>query len=354
MDGKPAVGYPRSMKVIAIDGYGLDNVSLTEVPAPEPAPGEVVVRLRAAALNRLDLWTLSDALKIEHSFPHTLGADGAGEIESVGEDVEGIKPGMRVMINPALHCDACEFCRAGEQSQCVNFAMLGEHVPGTLAERVVLPAGNVFPAPEHLSFTEIAALGTTAITAYRMLFTRAALRPGEWVLITGIGGGLAQSLFQFARPLAGRVFVTSSDDGKIQRALDMGADAGVNYKAEDVGKAIRSRTGKRGVDLVADSAGGPSLDGALRALRKGGRVVIAGAGAGPRPEVDLRRVFWNQLSIIGSTMGSDADVGDMLRMVAGTGITPVLDRAFTLDEGVKALEYLDGGEQFGKVVVDIP
>jgi NADPH:quinone reductase-like Zn-dependent oxidoreductase len=341
------------MKTIAIDGYGLDNVALTELPDPEPGPGEVVVRLKAAALNRLDVWTLTGALKIEHHFPHTLGADGAGEIESVGADVKGLKAGMRVVVNPGLHCGQCEYCRAGEQSECTRFSMLGEHRPGTLAEKVVLPATNVFPVPSHLSFGEAAALGVTAITAYRMLFTRAHLQPGEWVLITGIGGGLAQSLFQFALPVAGRIFVTSSSDDKLAQAVEMGADAGVNYSNEDVGKAIRAKTGKRGVDLVADSAGGDALDQALRALRKGGRVVIAGATAGPKATIGLQRLFWNQLTIIGSTMGSDSDVGDMLRMVAGTGIKPVIDRTFALDEGIKALEYLEGGEQFGKVVVEI-
>jgi NADPH:quinone reductase-like Zn-dependent oxidoreductase len=161
-------------------------------------------------------------------------------------------------------------------------------------------------------------------------------------------------LFQLARPVAGRVYVTSSDNDKLERAIEMGADAGVNYQEEDVGKTIRARTGKRGVDLVADSAGGPALDQSLRALRKGGRVVNAGATAGAKPEIDLRRVFWNQLSIIGSTMGSDSDVSDMLRLVAGAKITPVVDRTFTLEEGTKALEYLDAGERFGKVVVEIP
>ncbi|MGH2734398.1 MAG: alcohol dehydrogenase catalytic domain-containing protein [Actinomycetota bacterium] len=341
------------MRAIAIDGYGLENVKLIELADPEPGPNDVVVRMRAAALNHLDLWTLGGTLKIPHTFPHTLGADGAGEIESVGEAVAGIKPGHRVMINPGLHCGGCEFCRAGEQSMCTRFAMLGEHLPGTFAEKLVLPAGNVFPFPDHLSFAEAAALGTTAITAYRMLFPRAQLRPGEWVLVTGIGGGLALSLFQFARPVAGRLYVTSSSDVKIKRAVDLGADDGVNYSSDDVGKAIRSKTAKRGVDLVADSAGGPSLDGAVRALRKGGRVVNAGATAGPRTEIDVRRVFWNQLSIVGSTMGSDADVSDMLRMVAGMQLRPLIDRTFTLDEGIEALRYLESGEQFGKIVLEI-
>ena len=341
------------MRAIAIDGYGLDNARLLDVPDPEPGPGEIVVRLRAAALNRLDLWTATGTLDIEHDFPHILGADGAGEVESLGRGVSGPRPGARVLINPGISCGACEFCRAGEQSLCTRFRMLGEHLSGTLAEKVAVPEGNVFPSPAHLSDGEAAALGTTYITAYRMLFRRGRLLPGEWVLITGIGGGLALALLQLARPIAGRVFVTSSSQSKIDRAVDLGADAGVNYRDEDVGKAIRRLTFKRGVDLVVDSAAGESTSAALRSLRKGGRLVTAGATAGAKAEIDFRRVFWNQLEIVGSTMGSVRDVSDMIRAVAGSGLHPVVDRSFSLTDGVDALRYLDSGDRFGKVVVEI-
>ncbi|HEX2058632.1 MAG TPA: zinc-binding dehydrogenase [Actinomycetota bacterium] len=342
------------MRALTIGGYGLENLAVRDVPAPEPRPGEVTVAVKAAAFNHLDLWTVRGVLKIEHHFPHALGADGAGVVEAVGEGVSaGIHPGDRVLVNPAMTCGVCERCRAGEQSECSSFRMLGEHDPGTMAELVRVPAGNVFPIPGHLDFAEAAALGVTFITAYRMLFTRGAMKPGEWVLITGIGGGLALSLFQLARPAAGKVFVTSSSDDKLARAAALGADAGVNYREEDVGRAVRRLTGKRGVDLVADSAGGPSLDGSLRALRKGGRVVIAGATAGAAAEVDVRRIFWNQLSIIGSTMGSVSDVSEMLRLVAGSELRPIVDRVVPLDEAPDALRMLDAGDQFGKVVVEI-
>jgi len=341
------------MKAIAISEYKLDAVALTDVVDPEVAPGEVLVRIRAAALNRLDLWTATGALPIEHTFPHVLGADGAGEIEAVGEGVKGLKPGTKVIINPALSCGACEFCRAGEQSLCTRLSMLGEHVAGTLAEKIALPATNVFPFPNHLTFSEAAALGTTFITAYRMLFTRGRMKPGEWVLITGIGGGLALSLFQLARPLAGRVFVTSSSRGKLDRALEMGADEAIDYTEEDVGKQVRNLTGKRGVDLIVDSAAGASVDSLLRALRKGGRLVVAGATAGTHSEVGWQRVFWNQLEIIGSTMGSVTDVADMLRMVAGGRLRPVIDRTFAFADGGDALRYMESGDRFGKIVVEI-
>jgi NADPH:quinone reductase-like Zn-dependent oxidoreductase len=341
------------MKAIALTGYGHENVSLQEVADPEAGPGEVVVRLKAAALNHLDLFTLSGDLGIEHDFPHVLGADGAGEIDSVGEGVKGLKPGAPVMINPAHSCRLCELCRAGEQSQCPRFRMLGEHLPGTLAEKVVVPHTNVYPFPQSLSFGEAAALGVTFSTAYRMLFSRGHMRPGEWLLITGIGGGLAQSLFQLARPLAGKVFVTSSSKDKLDKALEMGADAGVDYSQEDVARTIRQKTGKRGVDLVLDSAGGPSIDQALSALRKGGRVVVAGATAGPKAEINVNRLFWNQLSIVGSTMGSDTDVSDMLRLISGSGLRPLIHAAYPLKKGAEALKDLEQQEHFGKLVVEI-
>ena len=341
------------MKAVALEGYGLDKVVVMDVADPSPGPGEVTVRVGAAALNRLDLWTLSGALKIEHHFPHVLGADAAGEIAEVGEGVRGLQPGLRVIVNPALSCGACEFCRAGEQSLCTTFRMLGEHVTGTFAAAVKVPATNVFPFPDHLSTPEAAALGVTFITAYRMLFARGRVRPGEWVMITGIGGGLAQSLLQLVRPVAGRVLVTSSSDDKLNRAIEAGADSGVNYADEDVGRSIRRLTAKRGVDAVFDSAGGAALDPALRALRKGGRLVVAGATAGGRGEIDVRRLFWNQLEIIGSTMGSHADVSDMLRTVTGMRLKPILDRTFPLADARAALERLESGDHFGKIVLEV-
>jgi NADPH:quinone reductase-like Zn-dependent oxidoreductase len=342
------------MRAAAIRRFGgPDVVEVIDLPDPSPGPGEVVVSMRAAALNHLDLWTVSGAIA-EPALPHVLGADGAGEIAAAGDGVTGIRTGDRVIVNPAISCGRCERCRAGEQSECATFRMIGEHLPGTFADAIVVPAENVFPFPGHLSFEEAAALGVTFITAYRMLFTRGRLRAGEWVLITGIGGGLALSLLQLCRPIAGRVIVTSSSQSKIDRAIALGADDGVDYRAEDVGKAVRRLTGKRGVDLVVDSAGGPTLDASLRSLRSGGRVVISGATAGAASEINVRRLFWNQLSVIGSTMGSVADVSDMLRAVAGARLRPVIDRTFRLEEAGDALRHLESGEHFGKVVLRIP
>jgi NADPH:quinone reductase-like Zn-dependent oxidoreductase len=341
------------MRAAVLERFGgTDAVELMDLPDPEPGPGEVVVAVHAAALNHLDLWTVKGAIA-DPALPHVLGADGAGEIAAVGEGVRGLVAGTRVIVNPGISCGACERCRAGEQSECTTFRMIGEHLPGTFAERAKLPAANVFPSPGHLSFVESAALGVTFITAYRMLFNRGGLVPGEWVLITGIGGGLALSLLQLCRPVAARIIVTSSSDAKLERAVALGADHGINYKEEDVGKAVRKLTGKRGVDLVVDSAGGPTLDASLRSLRPGGRVVISGATAGASAEINVRRLFWSQLSIIGSTMGSVRDVSDMLRTVAGAKLRPLIDRAFPLEDARSALEYLESGEHFGKVVLEI-
>jgi NADPH:quinone reductase-like Zn-dependent oxidoreductase len=344
------------MKAIAIeDQAGPESARLMDLPDPRPGRGQVTVRVKAAALNHLDLWTLSGSLGIALEFPFVLGADAAGAIDGVGEDVDGLRPGSRVMVNPGISCGRCELCRAGEQSACTTFRMLGEHLPGTLADLVTVPAANVFPIPDHLSFEDAAALGVTFITAYRMLFTRGRMRPGEWVLITGIGGGLALSAFQLAGPVAGRVFVTSSSQAKIERALALGADEGINYSEEDVGKAVRRLTGKRGVDLVVDSAGGDTVDASLRSLRHGGRLVVAGATAGRTSQIDVRRLFWRQLEVIGSTMGSHRDVADMLRMVSGSpDLRPLVDRVYPFEEAPAALAYLASGEQFGKIVIANP
>ena len=342
------------MRAIAIEGYGEPDVArLVELPEPVPGPTDVVVRTRAAALNHLDLWTSSGALGFDIAFPFVLGADGAGEIHTIGDAVSDLAPGTAVLIDPALSCGECEYCAAGEQSLCVSFRMLGEHVDGTFAELVRVPARNVYRFPSHLSFVEAAALGVTFTTAYRMLFTQGGLKPGKSVLITGIGGGLALSLLQLARPVADKVFVTSSSDDKLERALALGADKAINYRTQDVGVEVRRLTAKRGVDLVADSAGGASVNASLRSLAKGGRLVISGATAGREATVDLRRLFWNQLSIIGSTMGSHADIKAMLDLVGRNGVRPIVDRVLPLEQAADALRYLAAQEQFGKVVLEV-
>lgn len=342
------------MRVVAVEEQGTPaRIAVLDMAEPPVLAGEVCVGVKAAALNHLDLWTASGSLGIPIDLPFVLGADGAGIVEAVGAGVPDALIGQRVMINPGISCGRCENCLRGEQSECFRFEMLGEHRQGTLAEKVVVPQENVHPFPDHLSFQEAAALGVTFITAYRMLFTKGRLRPGESVLITGIGGGLALSLLQLARQSAGVIFVTSSSGEKLERAISLGANHGIDYRDEDIGKTVRALTAKRGVDLVLDSAGGETLDGALRALRPGGRMVIAGATAGRESTLDMRRLFGKQLSIHGSTMGSASDVNGMLKMVGGAKLRPIIDRVFDLEEGPEAIEYLTQGQQFGKIVVSL-
>ncbi|MFN2526689.1 MAG: zinc-binding dehydrogenase [Actinomycetota bacterium] len=342
------------MKAIAIRGYGgVEQVELVDLPEPEPGPDEVVVRLRAAALNHLDLWTLSGTLALTIQFPFTLGADGAGEVVATAASVRGVKVGANVLINPGISCRECEQCRAGEESRCVNFRLLGRHVPGTFAQFVRVPSTNVWPIPEHLSMAQAAALGVTFGTAYRNLFTVGRLMAGESLLITGIGGGLALSLFQLGRPIAEKLFVTSSSSKKLDRAAALGADAGINYKDEDVAAAVRALTDGRGVDLIVDAAGGDTIDTSLQCLRPGGRLVISGATAGAEGRFNLRRLFGQHFHIIGSTMASDRDFSEMLRELTARRIEPVIDRTFPLAEAADALAYLESQSQFGKVVLEI-
>ena len=257
------------------------------------------------------------------------------------------------MIQPGLSCGRCEFCRSGEQSLCVSFRILGEHLPGTFAEKVVVPAPNVHPAPAVLSAEPCAAFPLAALTAWRMLVTRAALRPGETVLIHGVGGGVSIFALQIAKLCgASRVIMTSSSAEKRAKAVQMGADDALDSR-DDVGKRVRERTGKRGVDVVVDSVGAATWRHSLVAAAKGGRIVTPGATSGPNPEEEIRHIFWKQLSILGSTMGTDAEFAALLAAVGAGRITPVVDSVFPLDEGRKAYERMQNGVGLGKIVLKV-
>ncbi len=338
--------------LIVTEPGGPEMVHLEQRDIPEPAAGEVLVRMRCAALNHLDLWVrrgLSGA-----SYPAIQGADGSGVVERCGDGVPGLEPGQAVCLDPSLGCGRCEFCLRGEHSLCVDFKLLGEGRDGTCAEYVVLPWPNVHPVPDGMSFEEAAAFPLTFITAWRMLVTRAGARPGETVLIHGIGGGVACAALTLCRAMGLRAIVTSSSGEKLGRAADLGAWKGIDYTAcDNVAREVRRITGGRGVDLVLDNVGAATWKSSLHALRKGGRLVTCGATSGPSPRTDIARIFWNQLSILGSTMGSRGEFRDMLAFVRRAGLRPVIDRVFPLEEGRQAQEYLEAGKQFGKVVLKI-
>jgi NADPH:quinone reductase-like Zn-dependent oxidoreductase len=338
---------------------GLDQLQLADVPDPAgPAslgPREVRVALRAAALNHLDLFVVR-GLPIEYRFPHVLGADGAGVVEAVGPEVRSVKPGDRVMINPGIADYSCEFCRAGEHSLCVNYGLLGEHLPGTLAQRIVLPEQNVATIPTlatPLTWPEAAAFSLVTLTAWRMVVTRAAVKPGETVLIWGIGGGVAVAALRIAKLRGARVIVTSSHDAKLEQARRLGADVALNHTTQQVSQEVRALTAKRGADVVIDSVGEATWHESLRALGRGGRLVTCGATTGPSVGIDLRRLFWYQWTIMGSTMGNAAEYREVVR-VLGTGeLRPVVDRVFPFSDARAAFERLEVGEQLGKIAVQI-
>jgi NADPH:quinone reductase-like Zn-dependent oxidoreductase len=341
------------MKALLLTAHGtLDQLAWSETPAPVPGPGEVRVRLRASALNHLDLFVLEGLPGLKLAFPHVGGADGAGTVDAAGPGVEGWSAGRRVVFDPGLSCGTCPFCLRGEQSLCDSFGILGEHKPGTFAEFVCVPAVNLAPAPDHLSDAEAAAFPLTWLTAYRMLFTRGRLGPGESVLIHGVGAGVSLAALQMAKAAGAAVYVTSSSDNKLERARELGADAGVNYARDRVDKALQELTHGLGVDVVVDSVGAATWMTSLKCAKKGGRILTCGATSGPNPAEEIRLVFWKQLSILGSTMGSRSDFARMLAFLCARKLHPIVDAVFPLDRAREAYERLGKGEQFGKIVLD--
>jgi len=325
-----------------------------ERPRPDPGEGEVLVRVRAASLNHLDLFVLRGLPAIPVELPHVGGADGAGTVAELGEGVTGWRIGDEVVLNPGLWCGKCEFCARGEESQCVRFGIVGEHVNGTFAEYVKVSASSLAPKPAALSWPKAAAFGLTFLTAWRMLMTRARLAAGESVLIHGIGGGVALAALAIAKRVGASVFVTSSSDAKLARARELGADHALNYTSCDVGREVRSVTGKRGVDVVVETVGAATWMSSLRSAAKGGRIVTCGATSGANPTEEVRLIFWNQLSILGSTMGSRTDWQAMVRAVEDWSLRPVVDSVLPLASGRAAYERMAAGVQFGKIVLEMP
>ncbi|MEP0773501.1 MAG: zinc-binding dehydrogenase [Acidobacteriota bacterium] len=330
---------------------GTEQLTLAEVPRPRPGAGEVLVEVRAAALNHLDLFVLAGLPGLRLEMPHIGGADGAGVIAEVGEGVNGWRVGDEVVFNPGLWCGQCEFCRRGEESLCVNYGILGEHCAGTFAEFVKVPAVSLARRPAHLSWPEAAAFPLTFLTAWRMLVTRARLAAGETVLIHGIGGGVALAALALAVRLGAEVIVTSGSEEKLQRAREMGAKATINYATQDVVREVKGLTGKRGVDVVVETAGAATWMASLRSAARGGRIVTCGATTGPNPAEEVRLVFWNQLSILGSTMGSVRDWEGVVRAIDEWALRPVVDSVLPLAQGRAAYERMAQGGQFGKIVL---
>ena len=318
---------------------GPEVLVLEEAPDPEPGPGEVLVRLRASALNHLDVWIRKGLPSVPK--PRILGADGAGVVEALGDGVSGFEPGERVVINPGIEAGGG------------RIHVIGEHGDGTNAELIAVPATNVHLIPDDLSFEVAAAFPLVFETAYRMLVTRAGVREGEWVLAWGIGGGVATAALAIGKALGARVLVTSSSEAKLERARELGADATVNHATGDVKAAVQEATDGRGVDVVIENVGEATWATSLQVAAPGGRITVCGATSGPNPPAALHRVWWKQLSILGSTMGTGEDFAGAFELVTSGRAVPVVDSVLPLEEIRAAHARLEAGEQLGKIVLTI-
>jgi NADPH:quinone reductase-like Zn-dependent oxidoreductase len=333
---------------------GLDQIVVDDFEITEPGAGGVRVRLRAAALNHLDLFVLAGIPGIDMPLPHVLGADGAGIVDAVGEGVHGVAVGDEVVLNPGLWCGHCPNCLAGEQSMCPRYRLLGEHLDGTFAEAIVIPAMNCYPKPARLTWEQAGSFALATLTAWRMVERNAGVGPGQVVLIHGVGGGVSLVAMQIALAAGAQVFVTSHSDAKLSRAQEMGATHGWNYTDVDVVREVRAATAKAGVDIVVDNVGAATFATSIKACRKGGVIVTCGGTSGAKLPVDVRLLFWNHIRIMGSTMGNDADFRAMLAAVASGAIDPIVDSTFALDHTVEAFRHLEAAEQFGKVAIGLP
>jgi len=332
---------------------GLDRVMVEEVTEPKPHKDEVILNVKSAGLNHLDIWVRKGRPGLKVAMPHILGSDAAGVVAAVGDNVTKVKVGDEVVLNPGLSCGLCEYCRRGQQSECFSFGIVGMSRQGTFAEYVAVPAQNIYPKPAYMNFDQAGTFILVCLTAWRMLFTRAQLRPGETLLLHGIGGGVALCALQLAKLIGACVIITSSSDSKLTRAKQIGADHTINYKTVDVVERVKDITSGRGVDVVIDTVGAATWPIDFSAVRRGGKIVLCGITTGAKAETNLQALYWNQLTIMGSTMGSDEDFRRMLQAVTIAKLKPVIDSVEPLENIRVAMGKMEAGEQFGKIVLRV-
>lgn len=344
------------MRGLGISAHGgLDQVGWVEIPPPEPGPGEVRVRVRAAAFNRLDRFMVQGIPGVPVEFPHVLGSDGAGVVDRLGEGVTDLATGAEVLVNPGLWDGTCEYCQRGQESLCRNFRILGEHTQGSATQFIVMPRRNLYPKPPMWSWPQAAAAPLVFETAWRALKSIGQVRPGETVAVIGAGGAVAPAAIQVARQLGGRVVVVGRSRPKVDRALQLGAEAGLVITAEKPhDKLLWEWSNKRGIDVIFDSVGAETVPRSLRALARGGRVVVVGATEGGQVELDLRTLFWRQGSIRGSTMSSRSEFEEVYAELRQGHLQPVVDSEWEFDRGVDAFRRLGEPDVFGKVVLRTP
>lgn len=342
------------MKALAIYEHGdVDKLQIVDLPKPAVGPDDVLISVKAVGLNHLDLFVREGLPNLKLPMPHIPGSDFAGVIAEVGADVRDLQVGQRVTVNPGVSCGHCEYCLAGEQSLCAEFGILGEHTTGGAAEFARVPAVNVLPIPVDYSFEMAAAAPLVFLTAWRALISRARLREGEDVLIIGAGAGVSTAAIQIAKRAGARVFVTSSSDDKLRKAKEIGADIGLNYKTQEWDRELFAQTGKRGVDVVFESVGAATWIKSIRALKRGGRMVVIGATTGANPAEEIRYIFWKQIEIIGSTMSNQREFREVMKLVLRGELKPIVDTVMPLEKAREAHQRLARGEQFGKIVLEI-
>lgn len=342
------------MKAILFHTHGGPEVlEYADFPTPEPGAGQVLVRLHAAALNRLDIWVRNGWPGIRLEYPHIPGADGAGEIAALGPGVQGWQVGEGVVLNPSLSCGSCEFCQAGQENLCSQWQLLGETLRGTYAEYIALPAANVYRLPQGFDPHLAAGAALVYQTAWHALITRGGLRRGESVLVVGASGGVNTASIQIAKWAGATVYVIASGPEKLHLAESLGAEAVIDRsKEENWAKAVYALTAKRGVDIVVDNVG-TTFPQSFRAARKGGRILTVGNTGGPKFEIDNRFIFGKHLSLLGSTLSNRQDFATVMDLVFKGELKPVLGRTFPLGEARAAQECLERGEQMGKITLAI-
>jgi NADPH:quinone reductase-like Zn-dependent oxidoreductase len=332
---------------------GPDVLSREILEIGEPGPREVRVRVRAVAVNHVDLWTRRGLPHVKYEWPHRLGCDIAGEVEALGPGARQAKIGDRVLVNPGISCGVCARCLSGEDNLCRQYRIHGEGAQGGYARHIHVPDTNLLPCPDNLSFTEAAALPLVFVTAWQMVVRKGGVRPGQTVLIQAAGSGVSTAAIQIAKLFHARVIATTGSDAKIERARALGADHVVNYCTSDFVAECKRITGKLGVDVVVEHVGGDVFVKSILATRWGGRVVTCGATAGFAPTLDLRHIFYRQVEVLGSTMGSKGDLFPILALVEEGKLKPVVDRVLPLWSAAEAHRVLEERKAFGKVVLEV-
>lgn len=342
------------MKALVIRSHGgPEALEPAELPEPQPGPGEVLVRVRACALNHLDLWVRRGLPGRSVSFPHVLGNDIAGEVAALGAGVSGFSPDQRVMLQPGISCGRCAACLSGEDSFCREYKILGSQIHGGYAEYVRCPAANVIALPDGFSFEEAAAFPLVFLTAWRMLVTRARVRLGEDVLVWAAGSGVGMAAVQIAKLFGARVIATAGSDAKLEKARALGADHVINHGSQDVVAEVKALTGKRGVDVVIEHVGEATWEKSILALAPRGRLVTCGATTGPNGRTELRYVFSKQLTLMGSYMGSKAELLEASGHFFSRRLRTVVHQVLPLAEARKAHEMMEASEHFGKIVLAV-